>query len=197
MDNPQASTDRVYAPTADRVLAACEQFDQDERAVEWVLTQLFQEFPKNTDFDEVVVKTKVLNTLYNTRILAVDKVARHIWSLAIDADLKAGEAEIVDRIAKVQLSDKIHNFFVFASKYCSWHYPTKYPIYDSNVEACLWCYRKQDSFDKFTRWGFDYPEFKRRVNAFRDFYGLTSFTYKQLDKLLCSLGETLLSRGKT
>jgi hypothetical protein len=36
---------------------------------------------------------------------------------------------------------------------------------------------------------------KQQVDAFRDHYRLTSFTYKQLDKLLWSLGDTLLSSG--
>ena len=205
MDNPQASTDTVYLPTADRVRAACKQFDRDERAVEWVLTQLFQRFPENTDFDEVVVKTKVLNTLYSTHILAVNRVAKHITNLGIDPDLKAGKAEVVDRIAKVQLKDKTRYNFSFASKYCNWHNPTAYPIYDGNVEACLWYYKKEGgSFAAalaergiaFPRYGYDYPEFVRIVNAFRDGYKLTSFTYKQLDKLLWSLGKALVSRGK-
>jgi hypothetical protein len=183
-------------PTADDVIRAAKKFDEENGPTEWVLTQLFQKFPENTDFGEVVVKTKVLNALYAVHVLAVSKVARHICSLAIDADLKAGKAEIVDRIAKVQLSDKIHNFFAFASKYCSWHNPTEYPIYDSNVEECLWCYKKQDRFAEFDRYGYDYPKFKGRVDAFRNFYGLSSTSYKQLDKFLWSLGDTLLSRAK-
>jgi hypothetical protein len=184
-------------PTADDVIRAEKKFDQEEGPVEWVLTQLFEKFPENTDFGEVLVKTKVLNVLYGLRILAVNDVAKHITNLGIDPDLKAGKAEIVDQIAKVQLKGgKIRHFFSFASKYCSWHNPTEYPIYDKNVEACLWYYREQDNFDEFHRWGYDYREFKRRVDAFRVSYGLTSFTYKQLDKLLFSLGDTLLSGGK-
>jgi hypothetical protein len=184
-------------PTADDVIRAEKKFDEENGPVEWVLRQLFEKFPENTDFGEVVVKTKVLNVLYFANVLAVNVVAKHITDLGIDPDLKAGKAEIVDRIAEVRLSgDKIRHYFAFASKYCSWHNPTKYPIYDSNVEACLWCYKKQDGFTTFARYGYGYPEFKRRVNAFRDFYGLTSFTYKQLDKFLWSLGDTLLSRAK-
>jgi hypothetical protein len=182
-------------PTADEVIRAEKIFDEENGPTEWLLTQLFEKFPENTDFGEVVVKTKVLNILYSTQIRAVNIVARHICSLAIDADLKAGNPEIVDGIAKVQLSDRIHNFFSFASKYCNWHNPTAYPIYDGNVEACLWFYRRQDGFATFPRSGYGYPEFVRRVNAFRDFYGLTSFTYKQLDKFLWYLGDTLLSKG--
>jgi hypothetical protein len=194
-------------PTADEVIKAEKKFDQENGPVEWVLRQLFEKFPENTDLREVAVKTKVLNVLYGLQILAVNVVAKHITDLGIDPDLRAGKAEIVDRIAEARLSgDKIRHYFSFASKYCSWHNPTKYPIYDSNVEACLWHYKNQegsrfaaalaDRVIAFPRYGYDYAGFVRIVNAFRDGYGLTSFTYKQLDKLLWSLGDTLLSRGK-
>jgi hypothetical protein len=192
-------------PTADDLIRAEQKFDEENGPIEWVLTELFQKFPENTDFGEVIVKTKVLNVLYSTQIRAVNIVARHICSLAIDPDLRAGKPEIVDRIAMVQLKDKTRYNVSFASKYCNWHNPTAYAIYDGNVEACLWHYKKQAaSFAAaltergiaFPRYGYDYAEFVRIVNAFRDAYKLTSFTYKQLDKLLWSLGDTLLSRGK-
>ena len=96
-------------PTADEVIRAQETFNEENGPIEWILKQLFEKFPENTDFGEVVVKTKVLNVLYSTQIRAVNIVARHICSIAIDADLKAGNPEIVDGIAKVQLSDKIRN----------------------------------------------------------------------------------------
>ncbi len=181
----------------DEVTRASKKFDEEYGPTEWIVTELFEKFPQNTDFSEVVVKTKVLNVLYGTQIRAVNIVARHICRLAIDADLRAGNPEIVDVIAKVQLSDKIRNNFSFASKYCHWHNPAAYPIYDGNVEACLWFYRKQDGFATFARNGYDYPEFVRRVNAFRDFYCLTSFGYKQLDKLLWYLGDTLVSNRES
>ena len=184
-------------PTADDVIRAEKKFDQENGPTEWVLTQLFEKFPENTDLGEVLVKTKVLNVLYSVRVGAVDAVAKRIINLGIDPHLKAGKAEIVDRIAKVRLSgDQIRHYFCFASKYCSWHNPTEYPIYDRNVEECLWCYKKQDGFAKFNRYGYDYPKFKGRVDAFRNFYGLSSLSYKQLDKFLWSLGDTLLSRAK-
>jgi hypothetical protein len=189
-------------PTADDVIRAEKKFDEENGPIEWVLTQLFQKFPENTDFGEVVVKTKVLNVLYSTQIRAVNIVARHICSLAIDPDLRAGKPEIVDRIATVQLKDKTRHNVSFASKYCHWHNPTAYPIYDGNVEVCLWHYKKQggsfaDALAErgiaFQRYGYDYAGFVRIVNAFRDGFKLTSYTYKQLDKLLWSLGYTLLS----
>jgi hypothetical protein len=193
-------------PTGDDVIKAEKKFDEENEPIEWLLAQLFQKFPGNTAFGEVVVKTKVLNVLYTTQIRAVNIVARHICSLGIDPGLRAGEAEIVDRIAKVQLTDKTRYNVSFASKYCNWHNATAFPIYDGNVEACLWHYKNQEGSRfaaalaergiAFPRYGYDYAGFVRIVNAFRDGYSLTSFTYKQLDKFLWSLGETLVSRAK-
>jgi hypothetical protein len=198
MDNPQASTDNVYAPTAERVRAACDQFDRDERAVEWVLTQLFQQFPENMDFDEVVVKTKVLNTLYNTQIRAVNEVARHICNLAIDPDLRAGKPGIVDRIAVVTMSasGKKRRNYSFASKYCSWHNQRSYPIWDSRVNAYLtWLrQRPEGSFlvknpDSWT----EYAEFVDMMNNLRKVDTLGEFSFKQIDKFLYTEGGKLIA----
>ena len=145
--------------------------------------------------------------MYTTQIRAVNIVARHICALGIDPDLSAGKAEIVDRIARIQLKDKTRYNVSFASKYCNWHNSTAYPIYDGHVEACLWHYKNQEGSSfaaaraersvAFPRYGYDYAGFVRIVNAFRDAYNLTSFTYKQLDKFLWSLGETLLNKSMT
>jgi hypothetical protein len=181
-------------PTPDELIKAEIKFNSENRAGEWTLSQIFLAFPQNVALEEVGVKVKVLNVLYGTQIRAVSIVADHIVRLGIDPDLKAGEPEVVDRVAKVRLTDTIRNNFSFASKYCSWHNPEAYPIYDSKVEACLWYYKKKDGFATFRRDNYNYREFVRRVNAFQNFYGLTSFNFKQLDKLLYHLGDTLLSR---
>lgn len=181
-------------PTIDDVIRAEKKFDEENGAVEWLLTRLFKQYPENTDVDQVLLKTKVLNLLYSTQIRAVNVVAKHITGLGIDPYLSAGAPEVVDLIAKVKLGEKIRNNFSFASKYCSWHNPTAYPIYDGNVDACLWHYKKQDSFIAFPRNGYSYPDFVRIMIAFRDFYGLTLFSFKQLDKFLWYRGETLLTR---
>jgi hypothetical protein len=195
------ATKALSEPTADDIRRAEKEFDRENEPIEWLLTELFERFPANMDFGEVVLKTKVLNVLYSTQIRAVIVVARHILTLAVDTDLRAGKPEVVDRIARVQLKGKTRSNFSFASKYCQWHQPAAYPIYDGNVEACLWRYKNQGGIFGatlaergivFRRYGYGYAEFVRIVNAFRDAYKLTSFTYKQLDKLLWSLGGRLL-----
>ncbi|MGA2905827.1 MAG: hypothetical protein ABSD98_18535, partial [Candidatus Korobacteraceae bacterium] len=187
MSNPSLSR-----PTVDDVNKAEKKFDDENGSIEWLLTQLFEKFPDNTGPNEVLLKTKVLNLLYETRILAVNAVAQHITSLVnIDSCLTAGSPDAVDLIVSVKLGDKVRNNFSFATKYCNWHNPAAYAIYDGNVDACLWCYKKQDSFTTFARQDLrysGYPVFLRIVTAFRDFYGLNSFSFKQLDKFLWEKG---------
>ena len=179
-------------PTVDDCKEACERFDEENAPAEWLLEQLFQKYPRNNDPTEVLLKTQVLNALYNTHIIAVRKVADHITSLAsLDSLIAAGSPDAVDLITHVTISGKKYRFFSFASKYCSWHNPTAYPIYDGNVEGCLWYYRMRDEFTTFARDGYDYAEFVRIVTAFRKHYGLDSFTFKQLDALLYYRGAEL------
>jgi hypothetical protein len=129
----------------------------------------------------------VLNKLYSTRILDIDieTVARHIASLEIDSLLSSGSPPAVALIAKADINSKPRNNLSFATKYCSWHNPISYAIYDGNVDECLWGYRKQNGFAKFYRKELrKYEKLLEVVSAFRDFYGLNSLTFKQLDKFL-------------
>ena len=174
-----------------------EQFDKENGPIEWLLTQLFRQFRSNTDLSEVLLKTKVLNLLYSTRIGDVNTVASHIVGLGgIDALLSAGSPDAVGLIANVQIKHRNFCFYSFATKYCSWHNPAAYPIYDKHVDTCLWFYKKQDPSATFLHqelW--NYSIFLKVVSAFRNSYGLDSFTFKQLDKFLFYHGEELLSQS--
>jgi hypothetical protein len=58
------------------------------------------------------------------------------------------------------------------------------------VAFCLQAYRNQDHFDKFTQdslW--KYETLRNVIQAFRQHYGLTAFSYKKLDEFLFELGK--------
>lgn len=187
--------DSIQMPTITDVEQKIAQFNSENGPVEWLLTELFSKYPRNSDSDEVLLKTKVLNSLYNTNILAVGTVARHIVELPdLDALLATGSPEAVNLIAKVSIRGKGFWFLSFATKYCSWQNPSAYPIFDKNVYACLRFYREQDAFAKFALkdlW--EYPVLFEAVTAFRRFYGLEQFNFKDLDKFLYQHGEELSS----
>jgi hypothetical protein len=88
------------------------------------------------------------------------------------------------------MGEKRRFFYSFATKYCSWHAQDGYPIYDSFVDRLLRLYRQRDSFACFTNaelW--HYPTFRSVIQAFQRHYGLTEFSFKEVDKFLWVYGQ--------
>jgi hypothetical protein len=177
-------------PTCDLVFKHIEQFDQGNPALtDQALTQLIAAFPDNHDAASVLLKATTINSLYATNIYAIFQVARHIYALNIDPKLAQGSLEVVDEIATITLKDKCKRNYSFATKYCSWHCPEIYPIFDSYVERLLWAYRQQDHFADYKRgetW--HYPCYVEIIEQFRTHYCLGEFGFKELDKFLWQYG---------
>ena len=183
----------VRPPTIELISHAGEKFDKDNEVIEQALYELFRQFPANTNHGHVLLKVVTLNRLYATQIFAVTTVAEHIYNNAaeIDRGIATGSPEVVDKTGKVVIQGKTYNFFSFATKYCNWHQPDLFPIYDSNVESYLWSLQKQECFtkNKFKRkalWQF--PDFVEIMKSFRDHYGLQQFSFKEIDKFLWQEG---------
>ena len=68
-------------------------------------------------------------------------IAYHIYNIKdIDNALKKGEYSLIDRIARghgVSSKGKEKHFYSFASKYCSFHNPEKFAIYDMLIQDLL------------------------------------------------------------
>lgn len=163
--------------------------------MEDALKQLREQFPENKEIPHVLLKVLVLNKLYNTRVNDVDVpiLARHIAQLRLDDAIGQGDPTVVGRI---YTCEGLRKYYSFATKFCSWHNPEAYPIYDSYAEECLWAYRKQpanqEGFATFRRqdcWYYD--KYKEVVNAFRTHYRLDHFTFKEIDKFLWQTGERI------
>jgi hypothetical protein len=185
-------TSPLPQPTTDSVKSAAESFDQSQIVVERALEKLFHLFPGNTAPENVLLKVVALNDLYRTGILATYQVAQHIIDLEIDPLLQDGRTEAVEMIAQVKIGDKTRKNYSFATKYCSWHNPIAYPIFDSYVERILWDYQLQDSFSKFQRGELrSYPRFRQVIIDFRAHYHLTEFDLKDIDKFLWSVGKEI------
>jgi len=100
----------------------------------------------------VLLKVLVLNKLYGAMIrdIDVETVAKHIAGLASDRllDQLLGQGSL-DAVFLITDCPNVKQYLSFASKFCSWHNPTAYPISDKSVRACLWSYGKQYHFAKF------------------------------------------------
>jgi hypothetical protein len=182
-------------PTIDLVLQECAAFDNDPftELSEKALEELRLRFPRNTEVSHILLKVIVLNQLYSTRINYVDLVpfALHITGLGIDETIERGSPSAVDQIWNCE---GMRNYYSFATKFCSWHHPAAYPIYDHYVDECLWAYKKQDQFFDFHRQDlYDYEKLVKIVTTFREHYRLGNFSFRQIDKFLWQTGYKILS----
>ena len=112
----------------------------------------------------------------------------------------SGDTSIVNAIArntskgKNGLTEKY--FYSFATKYCSHHYPNKYPIYDSFVDKLLRYFRDADKFYDFKNTDLkDYNKFKTIYIEFRKFYGLEKYSFKDIDRYLWQAGKDYFGKN--
>jgi hypothetical protein len=177
----------LETPSTESVRAACERFDRENALAEQTLAELFQQYPRNDDLRHVLLKVVCVNALYNTCIFTLEAVARHIHDHAgeIDALLQEASPSVIDVIAKMNVQGKKYNFYSFATKYCSWHNPDAYPIYDAHVDQYLWKAQQRQPFAGFQHPDLcNYARFHDIMQSFRTAYGLEDFSFKDLDKFL-------------
>lgn len=161
------------------------------------LSKLFnQTYPRNDDMDDVLIKVCSLNDFYSTNIFSPFKVAKHIVGLRIDDRLQNEDLKLVNEIADVKVNgNRKINFYSFATKYCSHHKPTIYPIFDSYVEKLLMYFKKKDNFSDFKKKDLkEYPKYKNILLEFRAFYNLGDFNLKEIDKYLWQAGKDYFPR---
>lgn len=184
---------KIPNPSKDEVKKYLQKWDSLDNYVlqDSSLDKLFlKTYPNNTDINDILIKASSLNDFYSTNIFSIFSVAKHILELNIDERLKAGDETLVNDIAKIIINNKNKNFYSFASKYCSHHYPTEYPIYDNYVEKVLFYFKKRDKFDDFTKEDLkNYKTFKKILITFKNFYKIDEYDLKEIDKYIWQLGK--------
>lgn len=188
-----------FKPSKEYLLQRLAEWEKDERYKKFkigedTLHSLFKDkYKLNIDIKEVLIKVCVLNSIYSTNIFDTYTVANHIHSLKIDACLELGSIDIVNKVANVEFpSGKILNLYSFSSKYCSHHFPDKFPIYDSFVEKMLMYYQSQNHFYKFQKKDLkNYKKFYMIIEQFIKFYNITDCSLKQIDIFLWLEGKRL------
>lgn len=188
----------IERPCREQVLFYLDEWYKQENYVlqENALDKLFFDtYPTNTDINDILIKAASLNDFYSTNIFSIFAVAEHIRSLDIDSRLQNGDASLVDEIAGITINGKEKRFYSFASKYCSHHKPTLFPIYDSYVDTILRFFKKRDEFYSFADEELKiYSKFIEVLNAFQQFYMLDEFNKKELDRYLWQLGKRYFPR---
>ena len=189
-------------PSPDKVNEYLQKWDQLEDYVsqESALDKLFLELCRyNTCIEDILIKCSALNDFYSTNIFKVHNVAQHYLHMDIDNRLDEGDLTLVEDLAHIIINGKPFKFYSFASKYCSHHRPNTYPIYDSYVHKLLKYFRdrNKDSFCNFKEADLkDYQSYVAIIQAFQQYYGLNSFSIKEIDKYLWQLGKEVFNTFK-
>lgn len=193
-DTSDTSAISILRPSCDEVDRYLHRWNTtpDYFQPEAVLKKLFTEtYPQNKVIDDISLKTAALNTVYNTYIYSVYPVAQHILSLDIDERLRAGDETLVNELMRVFYNSggKVDHYS-FATKYCSFHNPDAFPIYDSYVGKILQHYRDLERFSLFKNSELkNYPKFKQILSDFCRHFGLEKYTTKELDQYLWQFGK--------
>ena len=191
---PKVEQSKVPYPCANEVDKYLDKWDKLENyhLQENALNKLFYKLcPLNKEIEDVLLKCATLNDFYSTNIFSIYPVAKHIVELNIDERLKRGDINLVNDIQQVMLGDKIHNFYSFATKYCSHHKPEDYPIYDSYVEKVLCYFQRVHRFSNFRTSDLkNYIVFKSVLEDFRCYYNLTNYSLKQIDQYIWQIGNS-------
>ncbi|MBO4582291.1 MAG: hypothetical protein J5701_08445 [Bacteroidales bacterium] len=173
------------------------------RIQEDILQRLVHDYPNHKNKAAVEVKVKLLNLLYSTYILATNRMTEHIFGIKnIDARLKKGENTLVKEIALLSIDGKSYDFYSFATKYCAYHNPTSFPIYDNIVANVLTKLFEDGNLSPYTYTtkknvanGYskalfqeklrDYDFFLKVYDTFMKEYGLWGkLTYREVDAYL-------------
>lgn len=179
-------------PTFEAVQAAADAFDRSSAISDAAVALAFEQWPHNGSVPEVLAKVIVLNRVYSTNIYAVQPMAEHIVTQQIDDALQEGDPGVVERIACLDLNGRLRRCYSFATKYCAWHHPELFQMFDSNVERALWAYQRRDRFAEYRRsqlW--DFASFMSVVDRFRQRFGLLASPRRDIDRFLWQVGFAL------
>ena len=144
-----------------------------------------KQYPNNDNLEEVLIKCAVIDNFSSTNVFDLYKMADHIVGKHIDEKLEKGDYSVVNDIAK---GGQKRNFYSFATKYCHYHKPKRFAIYDRYVAKvlCVFLDKKEDELR-------DYNTFMNALNDFSQRYRLEKYKYANLDKYLWRLGRWYLN----
>lgn len=177
-------------------------FNTNNEKTEEAIVTAFKKFPCNTSVSEVLIKVILVNEIYHTRIKSKDllQVATHISEIkGLDQWLKVGDEEAYQQIANTPAG--LDNIYSFASKYCSFSNPDKYPIVDKFARCVLRAIGQNEDFKELQKTtayssllsgnNVKYSEYRETINAFIALVKKKcneKYSYKDIDKFLWQYG---------
>jgi len=169
------------------------------RMADQAVRMVFNLWLGNTRKEQVLIKVVVLNSLYNTNLYSVEVVemAKHIVKQKVDSKFSQGDPKVIEDIRKGHgisrgKTNEDWNFYSFATKYCHWHVPSTYVMYDTNVDKALGKLNRLLEFCRPFSPGElrQYSTLKEVIDSLAAALALTK-DYKKLDQALWMYGKYL------
>ncbi len=142
--------------------------------------------PSNTNLRQIFEKVVLINSIYGTNIYSPFQMAKHICRQHIDSRLRHGDIRLVRKLRSghrimINHGNEEYDFYSFATKYLSWHFPESFPIFDNLVKRLLPKLNKRFKFHepRFTQKDLgNYATLKCVIDSLSTFTGLQRFKYK-------------------
>ena len=161
-----------------------------------MLSKMFAEdFCLENEFNTIFARAAALNTIYSTHVFKIYDMVKNINNEEFNKLVKEGNPDAVDKIRYVEVNKdgKKIDYYSFATKYCSFCNPDKYPIYDRNVEYVLRYLKDVEGFESFKLTDLKkYKTFIDLIDTLKEKYKL-SCNYKDLDHYLWGAGDIIIN----
>ncbi len=164
-----------------------------------LLTREFTRCKLNNNIHEIGYKVELVDKLYNCHLMQDNrKVVNALLNLELDSEFEKSDSySIVSKISEIKLpkhkdEEKYKRLGeVFASKYCHFHCPHKFPITDSFSKIAL-----SKLFDKkINYYNNNYTQFIHDINDLKK-NNKFEVTYAQIDTYLWLYGQWLKYKDK-
>ena len=163
-------------------------FVEDNRALNY-----FQINPMNHDLQDVLLKVREIRDVELISNEAEDAMVEHIVNLNIDGDLELTDNKLVMDIARMDFRGETRFFYSFATRYCCYHHPELYPIYDFLIEQFLKLYYKRTNGVVIEDHQlFHYTSFRHLMREYLDAFHLPLNSYWELDKFIWAYGKHII-----
>ena len=147
----------------------------------------------NDDLQTILLKVGDVREPELAQARAEDAMAEHILSLNIDDQLAAADTQVVMDIANLDFRGERRYFYAFASRYCCYHFPKDYPIYDPTIEQLLKLFFKRNQDRKLSKDEIlNYSSFKELMVVYKDNFHLPLETFWGLDKFIWTHGKQII-----
>ncbi len=156
--------------------------------------QFFQQHSENTDRQDVLLKVGSIKDSDFSESQAKEPMATHIISLSIDERLKSADPQLIHDVSKLAIKEEDREFIGFASKFCNYHRPDSYPIFNLTLTKIISLNDKSDINSDTGKYSNDYQLFKESVVKFMVDNELEILNYWELNKFAFVYGEDIISK---